>query len=214
MEWYQLQRTADTKGELIFAMDQSQTPAMTQPGPWGTTSAGYCLGLAATWISYGYEGKSFPVDGNKVCDNPPWRSTLAQTLAVDSKATATKWEDYWATAAKAFNMRVSDGLRAKRETMLTGNFIHSIVTKAYGFYGVTVTGTGGEDGKTITHAVALRHGRDNRMHFFDANFGHFAVKDHTKLKAFMDWFWKESGYDTNYLEKTVGIVGIRPPIGK
>jgi hypothetical protein len=206
LDWVPLQSAAKTKGELVFAMRQIQTPPMTQPGPWGTTQQGYCLGLAAIWISMGYEGKSFPVDGNKVCDNPPWRSTLAQTLAVATAA--AKWEDYWTTAANAFNMRLSDGLRAKRETMLTGNFIHSIVTKAYGYYGVTVTGTGG------THAVALRHGRDNRMHFFDANFGHFAVKDHTKLKAFMDWFWIASGYSNNFLEKSVGIVGIRPPIGK
>ena len=206
LDWVPLQNTGKAKGELIFAMRQSQTPAMTQPGPWGATQGGYCLGLAATWISYGYEGKTFPLDANKVCDNPPWRSTMAQNLAGD--ITATNWADYWVEAAKMFNMRLSAGLRATRNHMLTGDCIHSIVTKADGFYGVTVTGTGG------AHAVALRHGRDNRMHFFDANFGHFAVKDHTKLKAFLDWYWKASGYDNNFLEKTVAIVGVRPPIRK
>ena len=80
------------------------------------------------------------------------------------------------------------------------------MTKAYGCYGVTVTGTGG------SHAVALRHGRDNRMHFFDANYGHFVVSDHTKLKAFMDWYWAASGYANNFLESTVAVVGVRPPI--
>jgi len=205
MDWVPLQNTAKAKGELVFAMRQSQTPAMTQTGPWGTSTDGYCIGLAATWISFCYAGKTFPVDGTQVCDNPPWNATLSQTLS--DTTNAAKWLDYWTSAISPFQMRLSDGLRAQRATMLTGNFIHSIVTKAYGCYGVTVSGTGG------VHAVALRHGRDNRMHFFDANFGHFAVRDHTKLKAFLDWFWVASGYANNFLEKSVAIVGIRPPIG-
>lgn len=204
MDWVPLQTAAKAKGQLVFAMRQSQTPAMTQPGPWGTSTDGYCIGLAAAWISFCYAGKTFPVDGSKVCDNPPWQSTWAQTLS-DGTA-ATKWLDYWKSAISPFKMRLSDGLRARRDTMLTGAFIHSIVTQAYGCYGVTVTGTGG------SHAVALRHGRDNRMHFFDANFGHFAVSDHTKLKSFLDGYWRDSGYANNFLESTVATIGVRPPI--
>ena len=204
MDWKPLQNTAKANGQLVFAMRQDQTPAMTQPGPWGTSTDGYCIGLAAAWISFCYAGKTFPVDGNKVCDNPPWQSTWAQTLS--DTTNAAKWLDYWNSAISPFQMRLSDGLRGRRETMLTGAFIHSIVTKAYGCYGVTVTGTGG------SHAVALRHGRDNRMHFFDANYGHFVVSDHTKLKSFMDWYWAASGYANNFLESTVAVVGVRPPI--
>lgn len=204
MIWKPLQITARDKGQLVFAMRQSQTPAMTQPGPWGTSTTGYCIGLAATWASYCYAGQSFPVDANKVCDNPPWKSTMSQTLsdATDAK----KWLDYWTAAIEPFQLRLSDGLRAKRSTMLTGAFIRSIVAQAYGCYAVTVSGTAG------AHAVALRHGRDNRMHFFDANSGHFVVSDHTRIAAFLDWYWKTSRYDTNFLESTVAIVGLRPPI--
>jgi len=125
---------------------------------------------------------------------------------VASDITAVKWLDFWTAATEPFQMRLSDGLRAKRETMLTGNFVDSIVTKAYGCYGLTVSGTGG------AHALAMRHSKDNRIHFFDANFGHFAVRDHTKLKAFLDWFWWASGYSNNFLEKSVAIVGVRPPL--
>lgn len=203
MDWVPLQTAAKAKGQLVFAMRQSQTPAMTQPGPWGTTQGGYCLGLSCAWISFCYAGKNFPMDSNKVCDNPPWQATWSHTLDPVGPAT---WTDYWATSITPFKMRLSDGLRARRATMLTGDFVHSIVTQAYGCYGVTVTGTGG------SHAVALRHGRDNRMHFFDANFGHFVVADHTKLKAFLDKFWKDSGYANNFLESSVAIIGVRPPI--
>lgn len=203
MDWVPLQTAAKGKGQLVFAMRQIQTPAMTQPGPWGTTSAGYCLGLACAWMSYGYAGKSFPVSG-QVCDNPPWQSSWAQTAAGDKPA--AEWVDFWKSAIEPFQMRLSEGLRFKREIMLTGNFIHSVVTLAYGCYGVTVTGTGG------SHAIALRHARDNKIHFFDANFGHFVVSDHTRLKAFLDAYWVASGYANNFLEKTVAIVGVRPPI--
>jgi len=204
MDWVRLQTEAKAKGQLVFAMRQNQTPAMTQPGPWGTSTDGYCIGLAAAWISLAYQGKNFPTDSNKVCDNPPWQSTMGQT--VSDTTPAKNLTDRWVAAIIPFQMTLSDGLHAKRATMLTGNFIHSIVTQAYGCYGVTVSGTGG------AHAVALRHARDNKMHFFDPNYGHFVVSDHTKLKGFLDWYWKASGYDTNFLESAVRINGVRPPI--
>ena len=185
MDWVPLQTTARQKGQLVFAMRQSQTPAMTEYGPWGTSTDGYCIGLAATWISFCYEGKAFPVDGSKICHNPPWTATLAQTLS--DKTSATDWLDYWKAATSPFQMRLSDGLRAKRNTPFTGVFVHSIVTKAYGCYGITITGKAG------AHALAMRHARDNRMHFFDSNFGHFSVANHTRLKDLLDWFWKASG---------------------
>ena len=190
MEWNDLQRTARTRGQLVFAMRQSQTPAMTQPGPWGTSTDGYCIGLAAMWISRCYAGKTFPVDGDKVCDNPPWQSTMSQTLS-DATAAAS-WIDFWKAATEPLQLGLSDGLRARRATNPTADFIYSIVTKAYGCYGVTLQRSGG------AHAIALRHGRDNRMHLFDANNGHFAVRDHTLLKSFLTWFLSTTGYDTRY----------------
>lgn len=206
MQWNALQNAAKAKGQLVFAMNQAETPAMTQPGPWGTSTDGYCIGLAATWISMQYAGTAFPVDANKVCDNPPWKSTMAQTLSDCSNA--AKWLDYWTAAISPFQMVLSDGLRAKRDTVLTGAFVHAVATKAYGCYGITVSGTAG------AHAIAVRHGRDNRMHVFDANYGQFVVHDHTLLKPFLDWYWKTSGYGNNFLEKTAAIVGVRPPIAK
>lgn len=203
MEWNARQRAALAKGQLVFAMRQSQTPVMTQPGPWGTSTDGYCIGLAAIWISLGYQGKSFPVDAAKVCDNPPWQSTLSQTLS--DTGVATIWTDRWKNAADPFQMTLSDGLRAHRGSNPTAAFIHSIVIQAYGCYGVTLERAGG------AHAIALRHGRDNRMHLFDANNGHFSVRDHTLLKPFLTWYLTDTGYDARY-DKGCGVVGVRPPI--
>jgi hypothetical protein len=204
MQWNDLQKTAKARGQLVFAMDQSQTPVMTQPGPWGTATTGYCIGLAAAWISGCYTNTSFPVDGNKVCDYPPWKSTWGQNLSDDSNA---DWIGQWTVVVQPFNMGLSSGLRAYRSSMLTGSFIHSIASKAYGCYGIYVRGTGG------AHGIAVRHGRDNRMHFFDANFGHFVVQDHTKLAPFLDWYWPKAGYSPDFLSRGVGIVGVTPALG-
>jgi len=203
MNWDNLQRTARTNGQLVFAMDQAQTPVMTQPGPWGTSTDGYCIGLAATWISYCYAGKSFPVDSNKVCDNPPWRSTLSQTMS--DAAVRTIWTDGWKAATEPFQMTPSDGLRGFRNSAVTSTFVYAMVTQAYGCYGVTMRRSGG------AHAIALRHGRDNRMHLFDANYGHFAVADHTRLRDFLRWYLTTSGYGARY-DESCGVVGVRPPI--
>ena len=203
MRWNDRQRAARDKGQLVFAMNQAQTPVMTQPGPWGTSTAGYCLGLASIWISWCYQGKSFPVDSAQVCDNPPWQATLSHTVAgIDN---ATSWMDFWKASIAPFQMTLSDGLRAHRASNPTAGFIHSIVTQAYGCYAVTLTRSGG------AHAIALRHGRDNRMHLFDGNNGHFAVRDHTLLKPFLRWYLTDTGYAARY-DKGCGVVGVRPPI--
>jgi hypothetical protein len=49
------------------------------------------------------------------------------------------------------------------------------------------------------------------MHFFDPNYGHFKVKDHTELKPFLRWFFANTSYTGDYSKHCV--VGIRPPIG-
>ncbi len=68
MQWDAIQQAAKNKGVLVFAIDQTQTPPSTQPGPWGK---GYCMGFAANWIALPYQGKDFPF-ANQMCDSPPW----------------------------------------------------------------------------------------------------------------------------------------------
>ena len=203
MDWVPLQNTAKGKGQLVFAMRQDQTPAMTQPGPWGTSTSGYCLCLVAAWISHAYAGKNFPMDASKVCDNQPWQATWGQTLSETTNA--KNWVDQWVSGISPFQMSVSDGLRERRNTNPTASLLHSMAITAYGCYAVTLVRTGG------AHALGLRHGRDNRMHLFDPNYGHFAVHDHTLLKAFITWYLGVTGYGARYDAATC-VIGIRPPI--
>ena len=61
------------------------------------------------------------------------------------------------------------------------------------------------------HAIALRHGRDNRYHLFDPNYFHIVLKDKATFKTYVAWYLSQSNYDTQYTNKT-GVVGIRPPM--
>ncbi len=108
-----------------------------------------------------YQGTHFPVAADKTCDNPPWQSTQAQNLSDASKS--ADWTGWWKVAMAPFNCTLSDGLRASRATKPTADFLWSIMAQAYGCYGVYLSGPGG------AHAIALRHGRDNRYHLFDPN---------------------------------------------
>jgi hypothetical protein len=158
MNWDAIQNDAKAKGHLVFAMAQNQTAVMTQPGPWGSSFDGYCIGLCANWIALQYQGKDFPIAADKTCETPPWRSTQAQTLSDMSKS--ADWTGWWKEAMSPFTCTLSDGLRASRVTKPTADFLWSIMAQAYGCYGVFLGRDGG------AHAIALRHGRDNRYHLF------------------------------------------------
>lgn len=202
MQWDSIQTDAKAKGVLIFGIDQSQTAVLTQPGPWGSAFDGYCIGLAASWISLAYQGKDFPVV-NDCCDNPPWQASQAQNLSDAIKR--VEWTDGWKAATSPFQCTPSDGLRAMRNKQPTADFLWSIMSQAYGCYGVSLRGSGG------AHAIALRHGRDNRYHLFDSNYFHVAMKGVDTFKNFVDWYLKRAGYDKQFESKT-GVVGIKPPI--
>src|SRR6185436_14346994 len=133
MNWDAIQNDAKAKGVLIFAIDQAQTAVLTQPGPWGSAFDGYCIGLAASWISLAYQGKDFPVVSD-ACDNPPWQATQAQNLS--DAINRVEWTDGWKAAVTPFQCTLSDGLRAIHNTKPTANFLWSIMSQAYGCYGV------------------------------------------------------------------------------
>jgi hypothetical protein len=202
MRWDAIQLDAKTKGHLIFGIDQGQTAVLTQPGPWGSAFDGYCIGLAASWISLQYQGKDFPV-ASDACDNPPWQATQAQNLS--DAINRVEWTDGWKAAIIPFQCTLSDGLRAVHNRKPTADFLWSIMSQAYGCYGVSLRGSSG------AHAIALRHGRDNRYHLFDSNYFHIAIKGVDTFKSYVDSYLRRAGYDKRYDAKT-GVVGIKPPI--
>jgi hypothetical protein len=204
MNWDDVQKGLKARGELVFAMDQAQTVVQTQPGPWGSAYDGYCIGLAATWISLSYQGKDFPIDGNMVCDNPPLAySTLAQNLS-DSNP-LTDWKTDWDAALGPFVCATSKHLFASRDDRPSSAFLCEVVFKAYGCYGITMVRNGG------AHAIAMRQSRDNRFHIFDANYGHSVAKGPDAFRGLVKWYLDKTGYATKY-GKRVAIIGVTPPI--
>jgi hypothetical protein len=103
-----------------------------------------------------------------------------------------------------FSCTVSS-LRAQQASTPSAAFICQVVFNAYGCYGVTMRRPGGG------HAVVMRNGRDGRLHLFDPNYFHVAMKDPDKFQDFVSWWLSQTGYDTRYTTLT-GVIGIRPPI--
>lgn len=204
MNWSAIQLDAKTKGHLIFAINQGQTAVMTQPGPWGSSFDGYCMGLAANWVSLGLQGKNFPIASDLTCENPPWQSTQAQNLSDAVKR--VDWADGWKAAMGPFGC-VPSGLKAHRDSQATADFLWSIMQQQRGCYGVTLRGTAG------AHAIALRHSRDGRCHLFDSNYFHASFADSAAFKTYFDGFMAASKYKDTVGGST-GIVHINPPMTK
>jgi hypothetical protein len=201
MQWDGLQTTARDRGWLVYAVDQGQTAPLTQPGPWGDIRAGYCLGLAATWVSLQYQGMDLSFTA-QVCDYPPWQATMAQNVYQNS-TTGNRLDDYQ-LALKPYACVLS-GFKAERRHPPSASFFCQVAFQAYGCYGIIMEGSIG------AHAVAMRNGRDGKMHLFDANYFHLAVQNPSQFQSAVDWWLDKSGYAKG-LEKVSYIFGIKPPI--
>jgi hypothetical protein len=79
-------------GFLTYAMDQSETPALLEHGPWGAVKGGYCAGLAMRWIALRYAGTDYPVDRSaQTLRFPHWQATRDQNMYVNA------FEKAWAS---------------------------------------------------------------------------------------------------------------------
>lgn len=87
---------------------------------------------------------------------------------------------------------------------LCAGFFWSILSKAYGCYGVSLRGASG------AHAIALAHDRHNRYHLFDANYFHIMMDSESAFRSYVTRYLDKTGYKTTYNTRC-GIVGIRPP---
>lgn len=205
MHWEPVQTSARDKGNLVFAMDQGQTAVMTQPGPWGVARSGYCMGMAVRWIALQYAGKNFPFNrGSRTFTDVDWQSTAAQNRYWNHD-----WvdeADHWIKAAEAVGLRVSNGLRTERQGKPTADRILEVMRQAYGCYGISLNRERGG------HAIAARHGRDNRFHLFDPNYGHFVADRVGGFRKFVDWYLAETGYGERYTA-SIFVCGVKPPIG-
>jgi hypothetical protein len=204
MQWDAVQTEAKTKGNLVYALDQAQTAVMTEPGPWGEAYGGYCIGLAARWMSLQYQGKDYPYNpGTQEYDGADWRATVGQNTEFTTKNTGDL--KFWEWAISPFQLGLSGSLKVESAGKPSGAIINLAVTHAYGCYGITLRREGG------AHSIAAENARDNRFHLFDGNYGHFVANSANSFKNFLDWYFDKTGYKNRYT-KSVLVIGITPPI--
>jgi len=202
-----MQLTAKQKGWLVYAINQSQSAPLTQPGPWGSAHDGYCIGLAAKWASLMYQGQDFPFS-NQECGNPPWQSTIAQNLSDSS--TSPDQLGFWKAALTPFSCSLTGFNAERRNHAPSAAFFCQVAFRAYGCYGITMVGPNG------AHAVAMRNGKDG-MHLFDANRFHLRINNPPIFQAAVDWWLSNppfaggASYTSRYTTAS-HIFGIKPPI--
>lgn len=204
-----LQQAAQQVGILLYGMDQSQTPAMTQPGPWGAATTGYCAGLAMRWIALRYAGYDYRYDRNtKIAANPDWQATRDQNIYenVFFAPGGRTFPDDYKPAFGQYGLKLNMGRVTRATTRMTGVMLRRAGEAGIGCYFIVITGKGGG------HGVAMQNMGNAGWRFFDANFGSFHLSDAPAFEAFIDWFMVRSGYMRNgFLSTDCRIVGIDPP---
>lgn len=202
MQWDSVQTAARDAGYLVYAMDQSQTAPLTEPGPWGGAVDGYCQGMAIRWIWLRYQGRDFPYNtATRVYADTDWRATAVQNIY--ENADKDDEGDHWETSAAAFYLSVSDGLRLSRNNKPSGAFINLMMTRAQGCFGISLKREGGG------HAIAAQNEDGKTFHLFDANYGHFTAPSADSFKDFLDWYFDATGYGERYKKQTF-ICAVNP----
>lgn len=203
MQWDAVQTAARDAGYLVYAMDQSQTDAMTMPGPWGNAYSGYCQGMAVRWAWLRYQGRDFPYDTTaKVYAATDWQATAIQNIYEDQSKSDEA--DHWVKACAAYHLSVSEGLQLTRMNRPSGAFVNLMLTRAEGCYGISLKREGGG------HAIAAQNEGGKTFHLFDANYGHFVASGADTFKDFLDWYFEATGYEDRY-KKATFICGIDAP---
>ena len=202
MIWDSVQTAAKQRHVLVFAMDQSQTAVMTQPGPWGNAYSGFCAGLAMHWIALRYAKRDFAYDKKtRELTAPDWRTTRNQN-------------QYWnggdydkvrlALPLANYGLFVNMGLVGRVERVMTGWDLREVGTAADGCYYISLKSAG--EG----HAIAMQRSTGHDWRLFDANYGEFKLRGRNEFEAFVDWYMAATGYKDNFTAATQ-IIGINPP---
>lgn len=206
MIWNEIQTKLKKQGLLRFAMNQSQTDVMTQPGPWGAVKKanGYCAGLAMHWIAKRYADRDFKYDKSTLeLDTPSWKATKAQNEMLDN------WTGSSITSISVplstYGLTLNMGQVTVVERAITGRDLADIGLANEGCHYIYLAGTSGG-----AHAVAMQREKGHDWRYFDANYGEFKIPDRDRFVEIMDWFLAESKYATTYAMRT-RTAGINPP---
>jgi len=193
--------TARASGELVYRFRQSESPVLTQPGPWGRTLPsriatdgdnarynGYCAALATHWASLRMTGMDFVYDKqtSRLDGIAHWRATKEQSLYRDGAGLKSLLANYGFSYKRFQNcpFRPSGPAIAMAAAAHSGPLYISLKRKGGG-HGVAV------------HAE--HHGGREVYRYFDANYGHFEFASRDRFAAWLDDFLKTvSGYHDRY----------------
>jgi hypothetical protein len=203
MRWNAVQTKAKRAGYLVFAMSQTETPVMTQPGPWGTAFSGFCAGLAIRWIALRYAGLDYRYDPRTlVCEMPDWQATRDQT---ELEASDTgKFPHNFQPRFAAYGLSINPGAVVVMNTGATGAILRQAGEAKQGCHLISLRGTAGG------HAVAMQNLGRGGWRLFDANFGEFRCAGAAAFEAFAGWLLTSAGYPRLF-GSIVRTVLINPP---
>lgn len=204
-----LQQAALKVGVLTYALDQSNTAPLTQPGPWGAVQGGYCAGLAMRWIALRYAGYDYRYDRKThMAAEPDWQATRDQNVMLDVYRGI--FPDDYKTNFAQYGLRLNQGLVTRTNTPMRGATLRRAGARKEACYFIVIRGR--HAGDDTAHAVAMQNLGAHGWRFFDANFGAFHLKDATAFEGFIDWFMRASDYLTNgFLGLSCDVVGVDPP---
>lgn len=204
-----LQQAAKKAGVLLYAINQSHTAVLTQPGPWGAAATGFCAGLAVRWIALRYAGYDYRFDrATGIAENPDWQATRDQNIYENTLAAPGTggFPEPFRPVFAQYGLKLNTGRVTQMTTRMDGATMRRAGSAGVGCYYVSIRGSGGG------HGVAMQNMGDAGWRFFDSNFGAFHLKDAAAFEAFIEWFMKHSNYTSgDFLSKNCRIVGIDPP---
>lgn len=193
--------TAKSGGELVYRFRQSESPVLTQPGPWGRTLPsriaadgdnarynGYCAALAAHWANLRMSGMDFVYDKqtSRLDGIAHWRATKEQSLYRDGAGLGALMASY----GFSFKLVYNHQSRPNGHTIAKAAAAHS------GALYLSLKRKGGGHGVAVQ---AEKHGAKEVYRYFDANFGHFQFDSRQRFAAWLDDFLKTaSGYHARY----------------
>ena len=142
--WDPLQEKAKRDGDLVYAMDQGQTPVLADydpsphrealaPGPWGVASSGFCVGLAMRWIALRHQGKDYPFDRQRKLANGSYWVEAARDQNV-SRSTEGPWPKRFERVLGQYGVSASAGLTAQKPFAITARLIVATMAGRDGLY--------------------------------------------------------------------------------
>lgn len=179
--------------QLIYCYRQWKSSVMTQPGPWGSAYNGYCAGMAMRWIKLRLEGKDFEYNSKSLeMKDFDYTAVLRQNI-YDATYRESGYDDALKSAGLKRDAKVESWQSAMNVQKLAS------IIRTNGHYIIRLRG------ERKGHATALVSGPQGAaVRFFDANYGQFRVEGGLdKVKDWLQWFFRESGYANRFTSKTI-----------